>query len=97
MSMYQAFLDDIEAQGLTIAEAFGIPDATENMVMFDARLTLIRDEAVIAARLRPGTGRRRCRPLLATSPELLTTVCARHILSPDRGRRTGSHRPSRAR
>lgn len=79
--MYQGFLDDIEAQGLTVAEAFGIPDATENMVMFDARLTVIRDETVIALASDPALVAD-LQTLLATSPELLTTVCARHILSP---------------
>jgi len=77
----QIVLSDIAAQGLTVAEAFRVPDATENMVMFDARLTVIRD-GVIEALADDSELIAALQTQLAASPDLFTTVCTRHILTP---------------
>jgi parvulin-like peptidyl-prolyl isomerase len=77
--IYQGFLTDLAAQGVTIEQAVGIPSAGEAMIEFDARLTVIRDGVV---------------PELVTAPDLvealqgtveadpaqLPIVCARHVL-----------------
>jgi parvulin-like peptidyl-prolyl isomerase len=78
---FQTFLSEIEAQGLTVAEAFGVPDATENMVMFDARLTVIRD-GVIEGIANDAELIAALQTQLAASPDLFTIVCTRHVLTP---------------
>lgn len=69
------FKTQIETQGLTVADALGIPDASEEMLRFNARLQVVLDTVV--------------RRLLSDEAFLaeftadeaaITTVCAAHIL-----------------
>jgi parvulin-like peptidyl-prolyl isomerase len=77
--IYQGFLDDLAAQGVTIEQAVGIPDAGEEMIEFDARLTVIRDGVVEGLVTAPDLVEA-LQGTIEADPAQLSTVCARHVL-----------------
>jgi parvulin-like peptidyl-prolyl isomerase len=65
----------VDFQGITVAEALGIPDAGDEMLRFNARLEIILDAAVDAL-LSDETFLRE----FSADEAAVTEVCARHIL-----------------
>lgn len=77
---YESFLADLAAQELTVEEVVGIADATVNMIQFDARLTVIRDEVIAELAKDPALIEGLLADL-AADPALLANVCVRHVLT----------------
>jgi len=74
--MHREFMASLEADGVTVAQVTGIPDATEEMIRFNAILTVLRDDVIAGLISRPEF----VADLLA-DPAGITTVCVRHILT----------------
>jgi len=74
--LHEEFMASLEADLVTVAQATGIADSGEEMVRFNARLAVLREEV---------TGRLASTPKFAAEllayPEGITTVCVRHILT----------------
>ena len=77
--VYQGFLLDLATQGVGIEQAVGIANAGEEMIEFDARLTVIRDDVVDQLVTAPDLVEA-LQGTIEADPAQLSTVCARHIL-----------------
>jgi len=65
----------MEEAGLTPEEFLGVPDASVEMIRFNAEIGVIRDQAIDALVHQPET-----LDLYFSEPTAYTTVCARHVL-----------------
>jgi len=65
----------MEEAGMTPEEFLGVPDASAEMVRFNAEIGVIREQAIEALVHRPET-----LDLYFSDPTAYTTVCARHVL-----------------
>ncbi len=74
--MHEEFMASLVAEAVTVGEATGIPDAGEEMVRLNARLSVLRDEVTAAVVSTPEFAAG-----LLAYPEGITTVCVRHILT----------------
>ncbi len=75
-ALHEEFMASLEAEAVTVAQATGIPDAGEEMIRFNARLAVLRDEVTEMLVLDSDFA-----AALLAYPEGITTVCARHILT----------------
>jgi len=74
--LHQEFLASLVTDGVTVAQATNIPDASEAMIRFNAHLTLLREDVVAELISSPELAE-----ALLADPEAITTVCVRHILT----------------
>ena len=75
-ALHEEFMASLAADFVTVPEATGIPDSGEEMIRFNARLAVLREEVSerLAATPEFAAG-------LLAYPEGITTVCVRHILT----------------
>ena len=74
-SLFQDLIAQMEAQGLTPDQFLNIQNASEEMIRFNAYLTVLRRTAIDELVVLPEN-----LDLLMEEPALVTTVCALHIL-----------------
>ena len=75
-SLFEEFTAQMESQGLTPEQFLNIADASEEMIRFNAYLTVLRREAIDELVVLPEN-----LDILMEDPALITTVCAVHILT----------------
>jgi parvulin-like peptidyl-prolyl isomerase len=74
--LFDEFVGEMQSQGLTPEEFINIPDASEEMMRFNAYLTVLRQEAIDEL-----VALDENIDILMEDPALITTVCALHILT----------------
>jgi parvulin-like peptidyl-prolyl isomerase len=74
--LYADFVEQMESQGLTPESFLNIADASEEMIRFNAYLTVLRRVAIDELVAQPEN-----LDILLEDPALITTVCALHILT----------------
>ena len=74
--LFGEFIEQMQSQGLTPEEFLNIADASEEMIRFNAYLTVLRREAIDELVVLPEN-----LDILMEDPAVITTVCALHILT----------------
>jgi len=75
-TLFAEFQEQIAAQDLTVSEALGVTDASDEMLRFNAFVTVLRDDVILELISEPGT-----LDLIYGDGLGFTEVCVRHILT----------------